>query len=275
MLKNLKIALAQFEYETGNTQKALEKAEKAIEKAAAQGVEMIVFPEIYYQGYCNSIARFQEIAETKDGALSIWLSEKSKQYNIYIIMGYCQKKDECPGELFNTTTMFNNNGEFVGDYVKVYGWGDENLVFTAGNKLPVYETPFGKIGFLTCYDIEFAEAHRVLAFKGADLLIVISAWSEHLRPRWSAGLIAGATQNLFTVAACNSVGLNPSNLPLAGDSMVVSPFGNIVAEANYVGKEELLIFDIDAKDMQNQRDNYPIWRDFRYDMFDKTLLERY
>ena len=177
--------------------------------------------------------------------------------------------------LFNTTTMFNNMGEFVGDYVKVYGWGDENLIFSGGKNFSVFETPFGKVGFLTCYDIEFPEAYRIMALRGVDLVVVISAWSMHLQPRWHAGLLAGATQNLVTVVACNSVGMNPANLPLAGDSKMISPFGHVLANANTDEKEELLICELNADQLQAERDNYPIWRDYHYDMFDQTLLERY
>lgn len=275
MKKGLKVAIAQLKYETGNKEKALEKAEKVIKEASEKGSEMIIFPEIYYQGYCNSIEKFKEIAETNDGELSEWLSKKAKEYNIYIVMGYCQKKLEQPEKLFNTVIMYNNTGKFIGDYVKVYGWGDENLVFTPGEKLPVYDTEFGKIGFAICYDIEFPEVFRIMAMKKVDIVIVISAWSKHLEVRWHAGLLAGATQNLITVIACNSVGLNPANLPLAGDSKIISPFGRILANANDIGEEEILYCSLNVKEIQKERENYPIWRDYRRDMFNEELLKKY
>ena len=273
--KDLTLALAQLPYQNGRPDAALEQAEKTLNQARACGADIVVFPELYYQGCCNSSRTFHQLAETNSGSLTRWLSEKARSYGLYLVMGFCQKKDTEPGKLFNTTLFYGKDGTLIGDYVKVYGWGKENLIFTPGTSFPVYDTPFGKIGFLTCYDIEFAEPFRILAFRGADLIIVTSAWSKHLQIRWRAGLSAGAIQNLLPIAACNAVGPNPAGLPLAGDSRVISPFGHILASANDTGKEELLICRLDAASLNQEREDYPLWRDFHPDMFDRSLLERY
>lgn len=272
-MRNVTIAIAQFASVMGNPDANLKKAIGAMEQAAQKGADIIVFPELYYQGYYNPIDLFHEIAETKDGALYQSLSEACRKNNIFAVMGYCEKKVEQPGKVFNSLMFVDNEGNQIADYTKVYGWDTEKDIFTDGDHFDVCDTKIGKIGLLTCYDIEFPETFRLLNMKGAEMVICCSAWRTYLQHRWDAGLASGATANLCFVVGCNTVGVNPAYQQLCGDSQVIRPNGHIIDRADE--NEQILYTTIDLDEVKRERDAYPIWKDYHYDMFDKNLLNLY
>ncbi|MCI6151640.1 MAG: carbon-nitrogen hydrolase family protein [Fusobacterium perfoetens] len=272
-MRNLTMAIAQFESKHGDCKYNLEKAKKAIKEASEKGANLIVFPELYYQGYYTPIETFHKLAETCDGYLYNELKKEAINNNIHIIMGYCEKKEDRPGKIFNTVMFINNKGERIANYTKVYGWDTEKDIFTDGEKFEVCETELGKIGLLICYDIEFPETFRILHFKGAELVICCAAWRELLQHHWNTGLYSGAMSNLFYVAGINTVGYNPANQKLCGDSKVILPNGKLLDKAS--DQEELKLITLDMDEVQHEREIYPTWRDYHYDMFDKKLLEKY
>ncbi|MEM5769259.1 MAG: carbon-nitrogen hydrolase family protein, partial [Bacillota bacterium] len=244
-----------------------------IREAAAKGANLVIFPELYYQGYYNSIERFHELAESCDGTLYSALSACAQEHNVHVIMGYCEKKDESPGKVYNTLMFVDNMGRRIENYTKVYGWDTEKDIFTDGEKFAVCDTQLGKIGLLICYDIEFPETFRALNMKGAEMVVCCSAWRTFLQHRWNSGLYSGATANLSFVVGCNTVGVNPAYQELCCDSKVIRPCGLTAGVAG--NQEQILYCTVDMDEVQRERDSYPIWKDYRYDMFDKSLLEKY
>ncbi len=273
-MRKLNIALAQIKSLHGQCEKNLIRAINIIEEVAKKGTNIVIFPELFYTGYFNRRKTFHELAEFSDGYLYNKLKETALKYNISIIMGYCEKKKEFPGKVFNSLMFVNNKGELLCSYNKIYCWKKEKRTFTQGEKLFVCETEFGKIGLLNCYDIEFPELFRILHFKGAELVICPAVWSKWIEHRWHSSLMAGAINNLFFVAGINTVGPTPAEKDLCGNSKIISPFGDVISNASW-DKEEILYSSIDLDYIKQIREEYPIWNDYHYDMFDKTLLEKY
>lgn len=273
-MRKLNIAIAQIKSFHGECEKNLNKALKIIEKAAQNRSNIIIFPELFYTGYFNKRKIFYEKAEYSNGYLYSKLKETAVKYNIAIIMGYCEMKKEFPDKYFNSLMFVDNKGKLLCSYNKIYCWKEEKKTFTEGKKLFVCETEFGKIGLLNCYDIEFPELFRILHFKGAELVICPSVWSKWIGHRWHSSLMAGAINNLFFVAGVNTVGSTPLGKDLCGDSKIISPFGDIVVNASW-DKEEIIYSSIDLDYVNKIREEYPIWDDYRHDMFDKLLLEKY
>lgn len=273
-MRNLKIAIAQIKSFHGECEKNLNKALEIIEEVSKNGADIIAFPELFYTGYFNRRKTFHELAEFSNGYLYTKLKEAAVKYNISIIMGYCEKKEDFPNEIFNSIMFIDNKGKLLCSYNKIYCWKEEKRTFRQGDKLFVCETEFGKIGLLNCYDIEFPELFRILHFKGAELVICPAVWSNWIGHRWHSSLMAGAINNLFFVAGVNTSGETPAGKKLCGDSKVISPFGDIVANAS-ADNEEILYSIINLDDVIKIREEYPIWEDYHYDMFDKNLLKKY
>lgn len=272
-MKNVTLAIAQFASIMGDPAANLKKAENAVKEAVGKGADIVIFPELYYPGYYNAIEDFHKLAEPCDGTLYQALSACAKEHNVHIIMGYCEKKDEAPGKVHNTLMFVNNKGERISNYTKVYGWDTEKDIFTDGEKFQVCDTELGKIGLLICYDIEFPETFRALNMAGAEMVICCAAWRTYLQRRWNSGLSSGATANLCYVVGCNTVGVNPAYQELCGDSKIYHPNGDVVAAAG--DQEQILYQTIDMDAVTRERESYPIWRDYRHDMFQPELLEKY
>lgn len=269
-MKRIKIALAQVKSFHGEPELNLKKATELIEEASKNEVNLIVFPELYYTGYFNRRKKFYELSETKE-EFYLKIKDIAKKYNISIIMGYSEKEND---KYYNSIIYVSENGKFLFNYRKIYCWKEEKRTFEQGDKLFVAETKFGKIGLLSCYDIEFPELFRILHFKGAELVICPAVWSEWIGHRWDSSLMAGAINNLYFVVGVNTVGPTPLNKNLCGSSQVISPFGSVLVKASKEN-EEVVYYEINLKEVEEIRKEYPIWQDYRKDMFDKSLIKKY
>lgn len=271
-MKKIKLAMAQVESFHGDKEKNLEKALEIIKKASKEKADIVIFPELYYSGYFNKRKIFHELAEYNDEKLYVELKKAAIKYNIFIIMGYVEKKKNIYDKLFNSMIFINNKGERLGSYNKYYCWDLEKKTFTQGDEVSVYKTSLGNIGLLNCYDIEFPELFRILSLKGAELVICTAVWSKWIQHRWHNSLISGAATNLYFVAGINTVGKTPKGSVICGDTKVINPFGEVVINASE-DKEELLYKTIDLNEVKKMREEYPIWKDFREEMYQDKILD--
>ncbi|MCI6151634.1 MAG: carbon-nitrogen hydrolase family protein [Fusobacterium perfoetens] len=270
-MRKINITIAQIQSLHGEPEKNLEKAIEIIEDVSKKGSNLVIFPELFYTGYFNRRRTFYELAEEKNGNLFNKLKDISIKNNISIIMGYPEKEDNI---YYNSLMFIDNKGNLLCSYRKLYCWKEENKTFTKGDKLFSCDTEFGKIGLLNCYDIEFPELFRILHFKGTELVICPSVWSEWIKNRWHSSLMAGAINNLYYVIGVNTVGLTPLDKKICGNSKVISPFGDVLVEASDT-EEEILNISIDLDEVKKIREEYPIWQDYRKEMFDFELLKKY
>ena len=112
----------------------------------------------------------------------------------------------------------------VGLYDKTHLFRDEKLYFSAGNELKVFDTSFGKIGLLICYDIEFPETARMLALNGAEMIICISANMKPYNNLHKKCIISRAVENSITIVYCNYVGKD-SQFTFVGQSNIINSNG--------------------------------------------------
>jgi len=154
-----------------------------MEAAAAAGADLVVFPEISLQGYPPDFARFYperikaafENAEAAPGGPHVEdIAERAKELGVYVIYGMNELGDT-PGVIYNTAVLTGPEG-FVGKYRKVHVGITEQLTWRRGNDWPVFETAIGRIGMLICYDKMWPESARELTLRGADILVMPTAW---------------------------------------------------------------------------------------------------
>ena len=265
----VKIALGQFTSVRGDTKANLDRMLELTDKAAEAGADLVVFPELAYSGYFCPSYQLQQCAEPQDGPFAQQLCKKAKEKRIHIIAGY-PEAGSVVGKMYNSCIFIDDEGKVIENMRKVYVWGDEKLKFAAGNRFPVVKTKFGNVGMLICADVEWAEPARILALKGADIIVDCSVWSinpaEH---RWHVDLQAAALYNLLFVAGCNTVEDN-----ICGSSMVVGPDGEIRAIASRT-EEELLIHEINLDEILEIRSRIPYMNDFKEDTFSMDAITKY
>lgn len=260
-MKNVRIALGQMEAVQGDTQANMEKMERMAAEAAAGGADVICFPELSYTGYFVKKDRLLEIAETENGEFYRRISRTARENGICIVAGFAERG---PGEdIYNTAVFADRAGRIAGKARKVYLWKSEKKRFVRGEEFPVFNTEFGGVAILTCYDLEFPEPARIAALKGAKLIFCPAAWSVPARNRWDLDLMACSLYNMVFTA-----GANFSDELCCGASGVAGPVGSMIAQSQGQ-KEEIVFADIDLDEADRQREDIPYFNDL-----DGTVLKQ-
>ena len=145
----------------GNLQRALD----TMETAAAQGASLILFPEMFLTGYLIR-NKLEELSESlEDGPALAALSAKAKALSMGVLMGLPLKNPT--GKPYNAIVMIDRDGSIAGVQAKTHFFGGEEKMFSPGEALQAFDTSFGRMGILVCYDGEFPETARSLALDGA------------------------------------------------------------------------------------------------------------
>ncbi len=255
-----KLALIQMDCELLAKEKNVAKATKLVEEACREGAEFICLPEAFNTGYYSgNIAGVVALAEPIDGPTVTGFQEMALSKQVHLVVPFIH--EVAPGCCQNAAALINNRGEVLGTYAKTHPVGDEPNHFKRGEDYPVWETKFGKVGMLICYDACFPEAARLLALKGAELVIVPSAWraSYYFVHWWNLNLACRALDSLYFVAAVNRCGPSGSE-KFAGCSQVVNPLGEVLATCS-VDEERILYQTIDFDQVEKERAFNTVLRD--------------
>ena len=175
--------------------------------AAAQGADLIIFPELFLSGY-NIGQTVQELAEPADGPACRQASQIAREANIAILYGYPEKLDTA---VYNSALLIDRTGNTRANYRKTHLFGNyEKRFFQPGDALIMAQLEGLNIGILICYDVEFPEAVRALMYAGADLIAVPTALmkdycrvAEHVVP--VPGPMKAKSTSLMSIAAIQRV----------------------------------------------------------------------
>ena len=263
-----------------NLQKAIEKTRQA----AAKGAQIICLQELFRSQYfCrDENADLFDLAETIPGPSTEALSKVAKELNVVIVASLFERR--APGLYHNTAAVIDAGGELLGVYRKMHIPDDplffEKFYFTPGDTgFRNFDTKYGRIGVLVCWDQWYPEAARLSAMGGANILFYPTAigWHPAEKAQYGAAQLSAwqtiqrshAIANGIYVAAANRVGFEgppERGLEFWGHSFVSDPFGQVIAEASSDG-EEILIVECDVKRMDEVRRNWPFLRDRRIDAY--------
>lgn len=215
-----------------------------IGEAAANGAKLIVFPEISLQGYPPDYDKLygQRIADAyanaelvPDGPSVQTIIDKAKALGVYVIFGLNELGDS-RGVIYNTVVLTGPDG-YVGRYRKVHVGISEQVTWMRGDDWPVFDTEFGKIGMLICYDKMWPESARELTLRGADLLVMSTAWympagdmdpsTNNWGDLYQIYDRCRAAENTRWFVSSNFAG-SFGNTNFVGCSQIVDPFGRVV-----------------------------------------------
>jgi N-carbamoylputrescine amidase len=264
------------------------KAEARIEEAAKQGAQIVCLQELFRSQYfCREEnADFFELAEPIPGPSTESLSKLARSLNVVIIGSLFERR--AAGIYHNTAAVIDAGGAPLGKYRKMHIPDDplyyEKFYFTPGDLgFPNFDTRFGRIGVLVCWDQWYPEGARLSSLGGANILFYPTAIGWHPSEKQQVGAAqldawrtiqrSHAIANGVFVSAVNRVGFEgtpESGLEFWGHSFVCDPFGQILAEAS-ADKEEILIVECDLKRVEEVRRNWPFLRDRRIDAYSPIL----
>ncbi|MCM3718682.1 carbon-nitrogen family hydrolase [Fictibacillus phosphorivorans] len=260
----MKIVCIQVDVQFGNPEKNITHIEKKIREAVRlQNPDTIVLPELWDTGY--DLSRLDEISDKNGERAKKWLSSLAKEFKLNIVGGSVAfRKDH---DVYNTMLSFNRNGEHIGTYSKAHliTLMEEEKYIAPGKESSTFEVDNIPASAAICYDIRFPEWIRKPFVKGAKILFVPAQWPIQRETHWRALLIARAIENQCYVVACNRIGSDPNNT-FAGQSLIIDPWGDIVAEAS-VSEEEILSAEISPGLVDEVRTKVPVFNDRRVDLY--------
>lgn len=269
------------------------KLEKSIKAVAEKGAELVVLQELHnglYFCQTEDVEVFNQ-AETIPGPSTHYYGNIAKELGIVIVLSLFEKR--APGLYHNTAVVVEKDGSIAGKYRKMHIPDDpayyEKFYFTPGDiGFEPIQTSVGKLGVLVCWDQWYPEAARLMALKGAELLIYPTAigWEssdkdeEQTRQRdaWQIVQRGHAVANGVPVIAVNRVGMeeDPSSqtngIKFWGHSFIAGPQGEIIVQLGL--DEEAYVANIDFKRTENVRRWWPFFRDRRIDYFG-DITKRY
>ncbi len=251
MPETVNIALIQFESVLGDTVASTAKAVKMCTEAAEKGAGIICLPELFSTGYNLDLigSRIPELAQTVDGPTITALREVSRTYSCCIIAPIALIK-EIPSVAYNSAVVMED-GEILGVYDKNHLWALERFFFRPGQSYPVFDTKYGRIGVMICYDMGFPEVPRILTLKGCEMIFCPSAWRILDRDMWNINIPQRALENNLFVAGINRYG-READLYMDGATKIANPRGHIIAEIKEE-KEDILYCTIDKSEITELR----------------------
>ena len=262
----------------------LAKAGHKIEEAARSGAQVICLQELFKSQYfCrDERAELFDLAEQIPGPSTQAIGKLAKSLKVVVIASLFEKR--APGLYHNTAAVIGTDGEIMGLYRKMHIPDDplyfEKFYFTPGDLgFKNFDTPFGRLGVLVCWDQWYPEGARLTAMQGASILYYPTAIGWHPAEKaefgeaqtdaWKTIQRSHAIANGIYVAAVNRVGFEgpaERGLEFWGNSFVADPFGRVIAQAS-ADREETLLVEIDPAQQDEVRRNWPFFRDRRIDAY--------
>ena len=266
----MKVGLAQLNSRQ-NKAANLVAAGQAVDRLAGQGADLVLLPEMFnFHGLDDANAAS---AETIPGPSTEWASAKAREHGIFL---HCGSLIERRGDaLLNTSVVFDRAGTEIARYSKIHLFDvrtPDGLVYaesdrlTAGNEVVVADCEGITIGLAICYDLRFPQLFHALADRGAHLLLLPAAFTVPTGiSHWEPLLRARAIENGCYVAACGQWGLYARGRQNYGHSMVVDPWGVVVAQCRE-GVDTISV-ELDIDYLRSVRERMPVQRHRRRDLF--------
>lgn len=286
MPKKNVVTLGLLQHACGSDPKAnLKKTLSLVEQAARKGAQIICTQELFRSQYfCQAEDHaYFDLAEPIPGPSTAAFQKLAKKHGVVIVASLFEKR--ASGLYHNTAVIIDADGTLLGIYRKMHIPDDplfyEKFYFTPGDTgFRAWETKFGKIGVLICWDQWYPEGARLTAMQGAEILFYPTAIGWHPKEKaeygvnqhgaWETIQRSHAVANGCYVAAINRIGLEQpiggDGLEFWGQSFVAGTSGQIIAKAS-VDKEEVMIVPIELGKVDVTRTHWPFLRDRRIDAY--------
>ena len=289
----MRIGLVQ-QANTADIQGNIERLKANIRRAASEGAELVVLQELHNGLYfCQTEdTRLFDLAEPIPGPSTETFGELARELGIVLVLSLFERR--APGPYHNTAVVLERDGSIAGKYRKMHIPDDpayyEKFYFTPGDLgFEPIDTSVGRLGVLVCWDQWYPEAARLMAMRGADLLIYPTAigWessdTDEEKARqlgaWVTVQRGHAVANGLPVVSVNRVGHEPdpsgqtNGIRFWGNSFVAGPQGELLAELSN-DEETVRVVEVDMARSENVRRWWPFFRDRRIDAFG-GLTERF
>ena len=263
-----------------NKQQSLEAGVRYVEKAAAHGAKLVVLPEMFCCPYQNDA--FPPNAEQAGSGIWQALSGVAKACGVILIGGSFPELGE-DGGIYNTCFVFNEQGEQIARHRKMHLFDidipggqrfKESDTLAAGSEPTVFDTPWGKLGVMVCFDVRFPELARLIALGGARAIIVPGAFNMTTGPlHWELLMQARAVDNFTYVLACAPARDESAGYVSYANSLVVSPWGKTMARLD--AQPDILYAQLDVGEVARAQQQIPVLSARRTDLYEIELKKQW
>lgn len=255
-MKKIKVSLLQMNIIPGDTKANRENAVQLINQAVLQQPDIVVLPEMWTTAY--QLEGISDICDNYGFPTNDVMAAAAKEKEINIVAGSYASLEV--GSVFNTSYIFDRKGNNIAKYQKIHLFKlmDEHNYIKSGTSHSVFMLDGIKCGIIICYDLRFPELTRKLALEGIKLLFVPAQWPAARLDHWITLLKARAIENQIFVAAVNRAGEH-ANDEFLGGSMVINPWGEIIAQGDF--KQQIISAEIDFSLIDQAKINIDILGD--------------
>lgn len=300
-----KVAVVQVGSEVMNKRKGIKKTIKYIEEASKENAKIIVFPEAFIPAYPRGMSFGTTVGsrsnQGREDYFKYWnnsihvpgpeteeIGKAAKQAGAYIVIGVIEKdSNSSQGTLYCTALFFGPDGTLLGKHRKLKPTGSERLIWGEGDgsTLPVFDTPYGRIGSLICWENYMPLARAAMYDKGVQIYIAPTA---DARDTWFATMKHVAVEGRCFVLSCNQYStkdMYPEEIILReefddlpneltrGGSCIVNPFGEYIVKP-VMGEEKILYADIDLNQIAKSQYDFDVVGHYsRPDIFQLVVNE--
>jgi len=258
------VKAAAIQMNAGQNEEAnLEKALRLIDEAARQGAVLAALPEYFH--YMGPNEDKYAHSHSLDGSLLKTLQGRAAEHGIYILGGSFLETSPTEGLCYNTSPLISPDGSIPALYRKIHLFDvdiadtvrfKESEIILPGSDTVVADTPHGRWGISICYDLRFPELYRSMTLRGAELIFVPSAFALFTgKDHWEVLLRARAIENQVYIVAPNQFGLHNPNFQSYGNSMIVDPWGTVLARAPE--GEGIITAELDRERLAGIREKLP------------------
>ena len=267
------IQMSVLEDKHRNMANAVEK----VKALAVAGADIIILPEMFNCPYQNEY--FPKFAEKEGGEAWKTLSATAKENGVILVGGTMPEIDD-ENRIYNTSYIFDRDGKQIGKHRKMHLFDidieggqkfKESDTLSQGDQITVYNTEFCRIGTAICYDFRFPELARLMVAEGAKIIIVPAAFNMTTGPaHWELMFRQRAIDNqVYTIGVAPARNLESTYISYA-NSIVVSPWGDIVFRMGELPATEIVEIDLDLVD--KVREELPLMKHRRTDLYKVELI---
>lgn len=270
-MKKIKIAAIQMST-VADKMENVRTVKAYLEKIKDENPDFVILPEMFCCPYQTE--NFPIYAEKEGGPVWQQLSGYAKQYGIYLIGGSMPEKD-AEGNVYNTSYVFDREGKQIGKHRKVHLFDidvkggqtfKESDTLTAGDSDTVFDTEFGKIGVMLCFDIRFPELSRMMVNDGAKVIFVPAAFNMTTGPaHWELSFRTRALDNQIYMVGCAPARDVSAGYISWGHSIVTDPWGRVIDMLDE--KKGILLAELDMDYEEQVREELPLLKSRRKDIY--------
>lgn len=233
-----------------------------IDHLKSSQIDIIVLPEMFTTPY--ELKYMKQYQQTLSGEVLTFLHDLAQKYNSYVIGGSVPYFES--NKLYNSTFIFDRDGIIIERYDKIHlfeitypdgTYFSEAKLLTKGNKVVTFDTEFGVVGVMICFDIRFPLLANTIMKKDAKIIFVPAAFNTYTGPlHWRTTFRARAIDNQLFMVGCSPSRDSFGDYHVYGHSLIVNPFGEVLNEL--AERKGYFIMDINLDDVQNARERIPI-----------------